>query len=82
MKKIPTHISPIFLWQRADHVDTMRTEVGIVDIFEYEGETFYLFKNGVVCYEEEVDYHIDCIRDEENYPEDDFTFTPYIRSNA
>lgn len=43
MKTIPTHITPIFLLQRADLVDVNTTEVGEVDTFEHEGEVFHLF---------------------------------------
>lgn len=82
MKKLPAQITPIFLWQRADHLDTMQTEGGNVDVFEYQGETFYLLKNGIVCYENDLEYFIAAIVEDENYEENDFTFTPWIRSNA
>ena len=83
MKKVPTEITPIFLLQRAECVDTEHSEVGDIDFFEYEGETYCVFEDfNIVCYHDDYKKVRDeLIKEERSYQENDYSFTPYIRSN-
>lgn len=84
MKTVPTQITPIFLWQRAEHLDTERNDVGKIDFFEYERETYCLFESyDIVCYKDDYEKVRDELISESSSTihESDYSFTPYIRAN-
>lgn len=69
MKKVPTEITPIFLWQRAYHVDGEETEAGEVEIFEYEGKTYCHFTDhDVVCHYADYEKMIQKLKKQEEDP--------------
>ena len=51
-------ITATLLWQKGDHFDTHRTDIGNIDVFEYQNVEFAIPPNDAVILHKDLDEEI------------------------